>query len=580
MRVTASRPDVGIPVQYADIRELTDADRAAFEDAIETIGAFGATWGHYRLVDAAEGVSNAVTQLAANAKAADGRINNHDLDRVRWTIAEFASEAASRMADGATKGGGCADAVAAVAPNVLARWCEHVAGGAQPGLVAGDMDGEPLVAITGIDDLEPGQAMTAMEVVSGILQLCTRISDAELLAAEPELEAACRVLMGAVAEVMWGRPVLATIPSVRTDDGVSFTPMDLPLEMVPHVLGACQLARARADAAAGPAPAPPGRGQAAGPPGGVTAEPADPGTPAGADAPGGIADPPDGSDSDEAVEEPEGESTPGDVRTIDPAVDLVALAREAVAIASETEQAWSGALSELRVPVIADITGRVTSLLNALYREVMVRQAADEAAGHSTRLPGVPTPVDNANAFEEEPTGQQSVIQQGLAMVHAIEELVSALAGLRAPDRTSINVVDGSERSWWSHEGFMRVRTAAEMAIRVVVEPPPEVEYQRGVEMTLALNAWNAGLPEAALVYLSASLDPAVASTPAAEVFALTKTVAAAIGNGEQVSLNVVIPVVRFWFDHLQFRSEPVTDPADRDAASGTADEADEDAPD
>jgi hypothetical protein len=210
-------------------------------------------------------------------------------------------------------------------------------------------------------------------------------------------------------------------------------------------------------------------------------------------------------------------------------------------------------------------------LLNALYREVIAQQAADAAAGLSTGLPGVPTPTDAANAFEQEPTGQQAVIQHGLAMVHAVEELARALAGLRESDRMTINPVDGSERSWWSHEGFTRVRTAAEMAVRVVAGPPQGVEYERGVQMTLAFNAWDAGLPEAALVYLAASLDPVVASTQAAEVYGLTKTLAAAIGNGEQVSLDVVVPLLRYWFDHLQFRPEPSPDPADPDAGAADA---------
>jgi hypothetical protein len=225
----------------------------------------------------------------------------------------------------------------------------------------------------------------------------------------------------------------------------------------------------------------------------------------------------------------------------------------------------------VRGSVVADITGRTTSLLNALYREVMAQQAADAAAGLSTGLPGVPTPTDAANAFKQEPTGQQAVIQHGLAMVHAVEELARALAGLREPDRTTINPVDGSERSWWSHEGFMRVRTAAEMAVRVVAGPPRGVEYERGAQMRLAFNAWDAGLPEAALVYLAASLDPVVAGTPAAEVYELTKTVAAAIGNGEQVSLDVVVPLLRYWFDHLQFRPEPMPGPADPDAGAADA---------
>jgi hypothetical protein len=533
MRVTPPRPEVGLPLQYANIRELTEDERQAFEDAIATVGAFGAGWGHYKLVDAAEAVSDAVAQLAANAKAAEGKINSHDVDRIRWTLRELAREAASRMADCTAKGGGCADAVAAVAPDRLARWCEHIAGGAEPGVIAGNMNGAAVAGVTGIDDLGPTQAMAAMDVVSGVLQFCTRLSDAELIAAEPELETACMVLMGAMAEVMWGRPVLSTIPTPGPGDGISFTPMDLPLEAVPHVLGACQLAHARAEAAARPRPVPPRpAGHAAGP---TAPEQADPGEPAGADAAGGgDADPPDGSERDAAAGQPDGEEPPGETRTIDPAVDLVALAREAGALASETEQAWSDALNAVRGSVVADITGRTTSLLNALYREVMAQQAADAAAGLSTGLPGVPTPTDAANAFKQEPTGQQAVIQHGLAMVHAVEELARALAGLREPDRTTINPVDGSERSWWSHEGFMRVRTAAEMAVRVVAGPPRGVEYERGAQMRLAFNAWDAGLPEAALVYLAASLDPVVAGTPAAEVYELTKTVAAPSGTASR----------------------------------------------
>lgn len=72
MRVTPPRPEVGLPLHYPNIRELTEDEWQAFEDATATVGAFGAGWGHYKLVDAAKAVSDAIVQLAANAKAAGG----------------------------------------------------------------------------------------------------------------------------------------------------------------------------------------------------------------------------------------------------------------------------------------------------------------------------------------------------------------------------------------------------------------------------------------------------------------------------------------------------------------------------
>jgi delta-aminolevulinic acid dehydratase/porphobilinogen synthase len=104
----------------SDVAVMTENCLCSYT-ADETVSAFGAGWGHYKLVDAAEAVSDAFAQLAANAKAAEVTINSHDVDRIRWALREFGREAASWMADCTAKGGGCADAVAVAAPDRLAR---------------------------------------------------------------------------------------------------------------------------------------------------------------------------------------------------------------------------------------------------------------------------------------------------------------------------------------------------------------------------------------------------------------------------------------------------------------------------
>lgn len=547
MRVTSPRPEVGLPMEFTWVRELTPTEHTEFLEAIDVLGAFGPSWGHNRLVAAAAVVADALGQLADNAKAAEGRLNSHDLDRVRWSLTEVAGLAADRITAAADKGGRCTEAVAAAAAHRFAKWCQQVADGTALALVAGlDSDQQVVVGVAEIDGLSPTQVIGAMEVVSGVLMFCTPISDAELLDAEADLEAASKVLMAAVAQVLWGRPVLAPIPTPGDDASISLTQTQLPLEMIGYVLGACRLAHTRTD------PPPPGTPMPV-PVAPPTDEPAastgpTPTIKAGPDEPGlieGVA----GAGDTEAIQE---------LNTIPPVVDLAALAREAAALGTETEKAWSDALALVRGQAVADITARGASLLNALYREMHTQEATDVAAGHSTGLPGVPTPPAAANLFEQHPTGQQGVTQHALATALAAEDLIHAMSGLREPDRTNLNLVDGTERSWWSHEGFMRVRRAAEVAVRVVTGTPPGDEYERGVQMTLAYNAWDAGLPEAALVHFAASLEPGLATGPVAGVHALTRSLAAAIGNGEAVSLDAVIPVMRFWFDHMQFQRELV----------------------
>ncbi len=556
LRETSKVPELGLEMTLTKIRDIDVDEYQRIDEAAALFSRFTTDWPHSTAVRHAEAFFDSVKSMEASAKRAVGQISLADIRRVRATLEAFAKCVASWVTDAA--GGPLSEPADMASDAEPVKVCKQIAGDNSYSIALEHRaTGAIAVGLKGVLPDSSDRTVYASRLVSESLLACGPIGDAELEAAEPGLLAAGSLLMGILAEVVWGRPVLNPANIDADGEQMQLELRSIGLHMIEPVLTACAVARKRRDRTAAvkvPDDFEPSRMVS-------TATVATPSSDeqshervdvefdnetAGVTEAGVIAG--SSKESDGATSIIDGSfSHP---RPADPRAVL----NEATSFGAESERRWSDALGPAVSTDIAGIRARVGSLMNALYAEM----AAAEVAGLSTPLPGLPLDLAAANHLEADPRGQDLVTQHGIALVYAVSELGSALAALEQPTAVSLKLPEGTVTSWWSQQGFTRVHDAARMAWRVVVGPEADAERRRGQMATLAAEAWTAGLPEAALMYVIGAVDPDTETAgPLSGAYQTLKRAAERLASGQHVSLDAVVPIAQFWLGKLLHPDPP-----------------------
>jgi hypothetical protein len=150
--------------------------------------------------------------------------------------------------------------------------------------------------------------------------------------------------------------------------------------------------------------------------------------------------------------------------------DLVALARHAMTLSHEAEQAWSGALDpETHSAAIDDLNARWSALLVGFHEAVSSAEARLAAEGHVMTLEEWPPSPETAASLDlaaDDPIVRYRQLQ--VAQILAIEQLARALGALTSPTNSRITAM--SHEHYWSSGGFERVRTLGGFVMRVANE--------------------------------------------------------------------------------------------------------------
>jgi hypothetical protein len=518
-------PEKGLATTFSQIRQLDDGEHERVTEAEELFDHFGPTWPHTTAVRIAGAFAQALERLEAGRALVGGAVNESDLSRALGALHSFAEHVTNWIADATSARGPVADTASVAAGSVPVMLCKRIAGGEIPNLLMG----EPHQITV---DFEGGASVGAAWLVTASLSVCRSVADTELVEAEPSLLAAGALIMGLRAEVVWGEPTLLSTREVHPSE-MNLTPQPIQWQRVEPILTACAVARAAVSPrSGGTAPA-----EAS-----MDAPPA-----TGARMP---ESPPASGDGESYASGEDG--PPNDASSSGPRyapVDMAAFVHEATSLAQTTERRWSKALGETIDNDIKDVAARARSLLMSLGRLVV-----QEGEGEPV-LPQIPLTPVTANGLSLTPDDEQQDVQHGIAVIQVMLELAQALEALSQPTGWQIDLLQGKATSWWTQHGFNHVQYRGELATRVVADRAFGRPIFRRQMTVLAQSAWTAGLPEAAIIYLAGALDPVTeAAGPLATAFATLKMAARQLGAGDQVSLDAVVLLARFWLDELARR--------------------------
>ena len=392
----------------------------------------------------------------------------------------------------------------------------------------------------------------ALGLATWALNACEPLARAALILGEDALKAAATRLFQLQTEVLWGAPTLILFkPSESQLPGssIQIQPHPLPLGEIAPVLAACDLAK-RLESDAKTAAAAVGSSDADGT--------ANQGTtdllvssklfdlPEAEASPDVEAEPESDESGSAQLTGPSDAPAPPDV----PPLDMASLLAEATSITDLAEERWSQLQGADLSRQIQELEGRAWSVLNA----IRMTASADAAENGGVVAPPFPLSFTDANhlraSSEEIPPRQRA-----LASILAAQGLAHALTQLRVPTKTTIHLGTGSITSWWTPDAFTRVRAAATLAMQIIApDGEPETDPDRW-SLARAQHAFQAGLIEASLMYLLASLDEAEeAAGPLAGAFAsLRQSVDAFIATGAP-DPAAILPIALFWLHELERR--------------------------
>jgi hypothetical protein len=561
-RQTVAVPQLGLSTSVTPIRVISEDEQAAIDAAEGAFERFGAEWVHNRALRRMQDYVDAARTLSEAAERAIGVINEADVERLKWALLNYAQHMASWVDDaGSDEGAAIAGPSRRATGNPAVGICRAIASTPDSSveIVVSRRPGAPLQIVTRGLESDPKASHDASAVVAASLVACQQIADVELLSAEAGLLEAGLILRRLAAEVVWGQPVLipeGTVLVGGSDPQV--TVRKVAVLAIDPVMVACAVARVRFatanrpptnNAPSGSRPAsaaattPSGSSRRADPSvvsadGKAEASTGQQGLPVGGDQEDGpIA-------GDAAAGVPTGPNRP---------VDLRLVLMEATSFATETEQHWSDALKKVMAGDVGDVSARSTSLLMALYGEIAERQKA----GTIPATLSFSLPLDAATAAQITLDSKDDARagQYAAAVIYALGELASAVTGLQKPTASRIDLRDGGMTSWWRQAGFSRVHEAAEFAARLV-GAPGTTGPARALEMFgLAGAAWRAGLPEAAVVYELAALGGGAESdADLADARRVLTTAAERVVSGQDVPLDAVVLIARFWLEELARR--------------------------
>jgi hypothetical protein len=531
VRTTSPIPELGLATTLNEIRRLEASEHQRVIEAEELLNRFGPTWPHTTAVRLAGAITQALDRLEKGRALAGGQVNESDLNRLSEALGTFAEHLTGWVVDASSTPGPIGDAASAASVTMPVVFCQRIAGGDIPVLVA-RQPRQVGMRLDGCPEVSP------IWLAKASLDACRSVADTELVEAEPSILAAGAVIMGLRAEVVWGEPTILLTPNAPSET-LSLTPQPVEWRRVEPILIACAIARkALNQSSEGHAPT----GRATDQP------PVVPGLP-----PESPSEPSDGGVSTAPEQGPSGEDS-----SIDPPpelADIAAFVHEATSLAQSTEQRWSDALGAAIGDDIKDLAARAHSLLVSMGRRVI-----NEGGG--PELPPIPLTPEAANELSLTPNDDQREFQHAIAVILVMLELKQAIDSLSRPTSVRIDLLQGTASSWWTQHGFNHVQYRAEIASRVVTESASESGLTRQAAALLAQAAWTAGLPEAATVYVVRALDPVTeAAGPLAGAYSTLAETGRRLGAGDQVSLASVVPLTRFWLDELARRITAVLTP-------------------
>jgi hypothetical protein len=582
VRQTPRIEQLGLDAGVAELRHIDAQERTRIRAAEAVFDRFGAKWGHTEMIRRAMALDAAVDALREAQLRALGALNQADIARVQSAFVHFVEHVASWPVLRQQMTGHPAAVASSVVQLPPLAACRGFAADTGRVVVAFvEQQGRPPVLAAMRRDEHGqmlGEAHDLVALVNATVEACELFSSAELVAAEDALLEAGRGLLSVQAEVLYGYPAFAPAPFDPLGVGrLELEPIGVT--KVTTVMYALEVARTRL-ASWRPETAPRE-------PGAAGIEPSADDTTFARAASAVETDPrpepADATTGDEAIElsigdesRPEGatqqpvaehtephatRSEPSPPRPSQPipppAVDLRGPLEEALALSEDAERRWFEALGQSMSGDAGDLKRRMQSLLRALTSEIQAAADRDTASGLSAVLPELPLGADDANRLEVDPGGQQRTTQHGIGLIAVVENLVQALKELDRPTAVQVQFPSGAATTWWSPDVFTRIRDAAKLAIRFSDDPSGAAASERTNMLDRSLAAWIGGLPEAAAMYLVCALDAtAERQGPLAAAFETLCSLMARLVAGTPVPLDTLVPVIYFWLQEVQRRTE------------------------
>jgi hypothetical protein len=154
------------------------------------------------------------------------------------------------------------------------------------------------------------------------------------------------------------------------------------------------------------------------------------------------------------------------------AVDLLAVVEHASRLTVAAERAWSAALD----PAALDEANREllddqwSSVMAVIRRQAELSSHALEAAGLDATVDQFPPDVPQLLALDLDPDLERRRRQLQLAQFYALDQLLTALQGLRHPSRAALDPRTGqATQTWWDSGAFALVGARARHLARVTL---------------------------------------------------------------------------------------------------------------
>lgn len=203
----------------------------------------------------------------------------------------------------------------------------------------------------------------------------------------------------------------------------------------------------------------------------------------------------------------------------DQVIDLRALARHALELTDELEQAWSSALDSAALDAAqGELSARLGSLLNTIQRRVAAADRELQAAGLETQIPAFPLPPDQVSLLTLNPDPERRWRQLQMAEIESLMLALPAIQAIREPSAHRFSIADGETESWWEAGAFalarlrlsqlVRTSDASEAAEAAMLGKAIDSEPARGFfdRLRLAGEALGRGDPEGSLLHALVAL--------------------------------------------------------------------------
>jgi hypothetical protein len=153
-------------------------------------------------------------------------------------------------------------------------------------------------------------------------------------------------------------------------------------------------------------------------------------------------------------------------------VDLLAVVEHVSRLTVAAERAWSAALDPAALDEANhELLDQWGSLIAVIQRQAELSSRALEAAGLDATVDQFPPDAAQLLALELDADPERRGRQVQLAQFYALDQLLSALQGLRHPSRAALDPRTGqATQTWWDSGAFALVRVRAQHLARVTLD--------------------------------------------------------------------------------------------------------------